>query len=74
MNASFRLMRPLVVVILFAGLIVITTGVLVVALAHVVGHILVSVMGIHIANETFLLAAVRAGELLLTLTGQLSVF
>ena len=67
-------MRPLVVVIVFAGLIVIAAGVLVVALANIVCYIPVSVMGIHIANETFLLAAIGAGELLLTLTGQLSVF
>ena len=59
MTASFRLMCPLVVTIVFAGLIVIATGMLVVALAHVVCHILVSVVGIHIAHETFLFAAMR---------------
>ena len=74
MTACFRLTRPLVVMIVLAGLIVVAAGVLVVALTHIVGHILVSVVGIYIAHKAFFLAAVRAGELLLTFTGQLSVF
>jgi hypothetical protein len=59
-------MRPLVVVIVFGGLIVVAAGVLMVALPNIVGYILIPVVGIHISHETFLLATVRAGELLLT--------
>ena len=74
MVAGCRLCGPLVVAIVVTGLVMIAAGVLVVALTYIVAHILVPVVSIHIAYETFLLAALRAGELLLTFTGYLSVF
>ena len=70
MNASFRLMRPLVVMIVFAGFIVIAAGVLMVALAHLISHILTAILCIHIAYEALRLSTMRAGELLLTMSCQ----
>ena len=66
MIAVCRLCDPLVVAIVVTGLVMIAAGVLVVALTYIVGHVLVAAVGIHIAYETFLLAAVWAGEFLLT--------
>ena len=58
--------------IILGWFVVVTAGVLMVALAHIVGHIAMAVVSIHIAYETFLLAAMRAGELLLTTSRQLA--
>lgn len=57
------LFGPLVVAVVVRGFVVVAARVLVVALAHRVGHILVAVPGVHIAHEAFLLATVRTGEL-----------
>ena len=54
---------PLVVTVVVAGLIVVAAGVLVVALAHAVGHVLVAVLGVDIAHEAFLLSTMRTAEL-----------
>ena len=62
---------PLVVVVVFRGLVVVAAGVLVVALAHRVGNVLESVLRVDIAHEAFLLSAVRTGELTGLVTRQL---
>ena len=66
MVVGCRLCDPLVVSIVIAGLVMISAGMLVITLTYLISHILVAVVSIHIAYETFLLAAVWAGGLLLT--------
>ena len=44
----------------------ISAGMLVITLTYLISHILVAIVSIHIAYETFLLTAVWAGGLLLT--------
>ena len=58
------LARPLVVAVVLGGFVVVAAGVLVVAFAYRVGHVLVAVLGVDIAHETLPFAAVRTGELL----------
>jgi hypothetical protein len=66
MVVGCRFCDPLIVAIVVAGLVMIAAGMLVVTLTHLISLILVAVVSIHIAYETFLLAAVWAGGLLLT--------
>ena len=73
-SACTWLARPLVVAIILPRLIVVATGVLVVALAYVVGHIAIVVVRVDVTHETFLLAAVRAGELSLAASRQAAGF
>ena len=55
--------RPRVVTIIIARLVVVAAGVLVVALAHAVGHIAQAVPRVHVAHEALRLAAMGAAQL-----------
>ena len=48
--------------IILTGLVVVSAGVLMVTLTHVVGYIAKAILRIYIAYETLLLTAVRAVE------------
>ena len=54
---------PLVVAVVVGRRVVVAAGVLVVALAHRVGHVLKSVLRVDIAHQALLLSAMRTGEL-----------
>ena len=52
---------PLVVAVVVRRLVVVAAGVLVVAFAHRVGHVLVAILGVDIAHQALPFAAVRTG-------------
>ena len=65
-----RFACPLVVMVIFAGLVVVTAGVLMVALPHAVGYIAKAVLSIDIAYKALLFSTVWTGELTGLMTRQ----